>query len=36
MTDEEGKDMFIYYDDFDSLRHEYNAGLKEFENEVSR
>ena len=35
ITDEDGHDMFIYYDDFDSLRHEYYAGLNEFENEPS-
>lgn len=29
--DTEGRDMFIVYDDFDSLRTEYEQGLKEFE-----
>lgn len=30
IQDKEGKDMFIYYDDFDSLKKEYYQGLKEF------
>ena len=30
IKDTEGKDMFIYYTDFDSLRAEYNNGLREF------
>ncbi len=30
MTDENGEGMFIYFDDFDSLRKEYYKGLEEF------
>ncbi len=30
ITDAEGKDLFIYFDDYDALRKEYYAGLKEF------
>jgi biotin carboxylase len=31
ITDTEGKDMFIYFDDYESLKKEYNAGIKEFQ-----
>lgn len=30
ITDKKGDDLFIYYDNYDSLRKEYNEGLKEF------
>lgn len=30
ITDKNGKDMFIYYDDFDSIKQEYEQGLREF------
>lgn len=31
IRDKEGRDMFIYYDDIDSIRKEYLQGLREFE-----
>lgn len=30
IKDTEGRDMFIYYDDYDSLKDEYYSGLREF------
>lgn len=30
ITDKDGKDMFIYYNDYESIKKEYNQGLKEF------
>ena len=30
ITDAEGDNMFVYYDDFESIKREYNQGLQEF------
>lgn len=33
ISDTDGNDMFIYFDDYEALKKEYNAGLREFEIE---